>query len=138
MSAPFPLPAGIPKPTEVLFFSNGNAAVGGADDQTIPFYGIGYHGDTVRALEMFGFNWRELAVMGSPQTPRRFTDDQLEALLVHKWTVDPCVFEREGEIVWIEPDGTEHGAPGQWRQYPLPWPDSAAAALAAARQKGAK
>ncbi len=123
------LPSGVAAPYEVMFFPNGTAAVGDRFGRQIGFFQIGKHGDTVAALKLFGFKWWELRVFGSPQEYCRFTQDQLEALLLFGWKVDPCHWERPDEIVWIEPDMTEHGEIGNWREYPLPWPSSAAEAL---------
>lgn len=61
--------------------------------------------------------------------------DQILALVAYNWQLEKrSLYDEEGVEgwVWIEPNGREHTGIGSWGELP-PWPESARAALAAAK-----
>lgn len=59
------------KPTSIMFFPNGTAAVCGINGQ-IPEYQVGYHMDTIDALQADGIDWKTIPeILGSPQNKRK-------------------------------------------------------------------
>ena len=56
------------KPNLIIFFGNGTAAVCGPQGQ-MPQYQVGWHGDTIAALQADGIDWRTIReIHGTPMS----------------------------------------------------------------------